>query len=179
MIVEWESALKCYSETCTNCKGAMHYGTCNEMASKDIFEAVEANGWQRCSACHRIVELGTGCNHITLFIAICWFRLLTRITQLCLQPSILLLLRGNLEMVRMPYIQLLADNSSVFQLRNLLILIAYKYGIVGDWRWIVWIFHFCHLFTVLLNVSVNCEHFEFRTWLKEAQIINPAVTWEL
>lgn len=57
--------VECNSETCTNCKGAMHYGVCNETASKDILEALKANGWQRCSACHRIVELRTGCNHIT------------------------------------------------------------------------------------------------------------------
>lgn len=59
------TCVECNSETCTNCKGAMHYGACNEMASKDILEAVKANGWQTCSACHRIVELRTGCNHIT------------------------------------------------------------------------------------------------------------------
>ncbi|KAL1893926.1 hypothetical protein Sste5346_006067 [Sporothrix stenoceras] len=56
----------CYVSTCTICKGATHNGPCPEdAASQDVLRIAQENGWQQCFGCKRLVELDTGCNHMT------------------------------------------------------------------------------------------------------------------
>lgn len=56
----------CATRTCTMCKGAAHGGDCpNDTALQQVLEMAEANQWKRCNSCSAVVELVTGCNHIT------------------------------------------------------------------------------------------------------------------
>ncbi|PBP19053.1 IBR finger domain protein [Diplocarpon rosae] len=56
----------CRAVTCTICKVAAHRGDCPEdTALQQVLEVAKDNEWQRCWSCHRVVELDTGCNHIT------------------------------------------------------------------------------------------------------------------
>lgn len=59
--------LDCCAETCTTCKGAAHRGMdCPEdLGTIEILEFARENGWQRCYSCQCMVELDTGCNHIS------------------------------------------------------------------------------------------------------------------
>ena len=59
----------CSESTCTSCKGPAHDGKdCPEdPASKELLQLARERGWQRCFSCHRMVELNTGCNHISEF----------------------------------------------------------------------------------------------------------------
>ncbi|KAL2836858.1 hypothetical protein BJX68DRAFT_273338 [Aspergillus pseudodeflectus] len=52
--------------TCRSCKGRAHTGNCpTDTELKSLLEIAKRQGWQRCFACWRIVELLHGCNHIT------------------------------------------------------------------------------------------------------------------
>ena len=56
----------CETVTCTISKGTEHGGDCPEdEALKVVLETARENQWQRCYNCHRLVELDTGCNHMT------------------------------------------------------------------------------------------------------------------
>ncbi|KAI6709609.1 hypothetical protein JHW43_007879 [Diplocarpon mali] len=60
------SCQRCRAVTCTICKSAAHRGDCPEdTALQLVLEVARDNGWQRCWSCHRMVELDTGCNHMT------------------------------------------------------------------------------------------------------------------
>ncbi|KAK0761166.1 hypothetical protein N5P37_006112 [Trichoderma harzianum] len=60
------TCIKCRSETCTICKGQSHDDHCPEdAATLEVLRIAKENGWQRCYSCHRLVDLSTGCNHIT------------------------------------------------------------------------------------------------------------------
>ncbi|KAK3074708.1 hypothetical protein LTR53_002651 [Teratosphaeriaceae sp. CCFEE 6253] len=53
-------------DTCVACKQATHAGACptnEELAA--FLAAAGLHGWQRCFDCNRVVELRTGCNHMT------------------------------------------------------------------------------------------------------------------
>lgn len=57
---------KCQKETCARCKAAGHQNECPlDPSLQSILAAAAAEGWQRCRACGRMIELRTGCNHIT------------------------------------------------------------------------------------------------------------------
>lgn len=57
---------ECKSKTCTLCKGAFHDDACPENTeTQTVLQLANEQGWQRCSQCHRIVELNTGCYHIS------------------------------------------------------------------------------------------------------------------
>lgn len=57
---------RCRSFTCTTCKKASHQGDCPEdTATNELLRLAEDEGWQRCYACSRVVELRHGCNHIS------------------------------------------------------------------------------------------------------------------
>ena len=57
---------KCCSRTCISCKLAAHEGDCAEdEATMQVLDIAKENGWRRCPKCERMVELYTGCNHIT------------------------------------------------------------------------------------------------------------------
>ncbi|KAH0359485.1 hypothetical protein KCU65_g9938, partial [Aureobasidium melanogenum] len=56
----------CGKRTCAVCKAAAHRGDCpHDEALQQLLQAAEAQGWQRCYSCRRLVELRHGCNHMT------------------------------------------------------------------------------------------------------------------
>lgn len=60
------TCVKCYSSTCTSCKGPAHERDCPpDAATLDVLRMANDRGWQRCSSCRILVELSTGCNHIS------------------------------------------------------------------------------------------------------------------
>ncbi|EKJ77658.1 hypothetical protein FPSE_02156 [Fusarium pseudograminearum CS3096] len=57
---------KCDRKTCIHCNGPRHTGVCpNDTASRQVLQLADQNGWQQCYSCHRVVELETGCYHMT------------------------------------------------------------------------------------------------------------------
>lgn len=57
---------RCRLQTCTICKGSTHVGDCPwDEATRQLLQTADGSGWQRCYSCRRVVELHTGCNHIT------------------------------------------------------------------------------------------------------------------
>jgi hypothetical protein len=58
---------RCEAKTCATCKAAFHEGEdCPENpATQELIRMAEEEGWQRCFLCRRLVELSTGCNHIS------------------------------------------------------------------------------------------------------------------
>ena len=56
----------CHHQTCTLCKRDTHTGDCpNDPALQSLMALAAETGWRQCYSCHRMVELSTGCNHIT------------------------------------------------------------------------------------------------------------------
>ena len=56
----------CKQETCAICKLPWHTGDCpQDTALQALLQTATENGWQRCTSCHRLIELDIGCNHIT------------------------------------------------------------------------------------------------------------------
>ena len=56
----------CSMSTCTTCKGNAHNGDCPEdLSIQATLATAREEGWQRCTGCGAMVELDTGCNHIT------------------------------------------------------------------------------------------------------------------
>ncbi|KAH8198446.1 hypothetical protein TruAng_007378 [Truncatella angustata] len=57
---------KCGDLTCSLCKQASHGGVCpRDEASQQVLGMALTEGWQRCPTCQTLVELNTGCNHMT------------------------------------------------------------------------------------------------------------------
>jgi hypothetical protein len=54
----------CNRKSCTLCKKIIHRGDCVDDFA-EVLELARAEGWQRCPNCSHIVELRSGCNHIT------------------------------------------------------------------------------------------------------------------
>ena len=56
----------CNKVTCTICKGVAHGGNCPEDTNTQaVLGIARQEGRQRCEGCHRVIELGIGCNHMT------------------------------------------------------------------------------------------------------------------
>ncbi|KAG9693863.1 hypothetical protein KCU95_g6185, partial [Aureobasidium melanogenum] len=56
----------CGKRTCGICKAAAHRGDCpRDEALQQFLQAADNQGWQRCYVCRRVVDLRSGCNHIT------------------------------------------------------------------------------------------------------------------
>ena len=56
----------CTQRSCTLCKLPQHSGRCpDDPAREQVLQLARREGWQSCSRCHAIVELRTGCNHMT------------------------------------------------------------------------------------------------------------------
>lgn len=57
----------CYSKTCSICKGKCHENEdCpSNQGVKELLSIAVEEKWQRCYSCRRMVELTTGCNHIS------------------------------------------------------------------------------------------------------------------
>ncbi|RYP70109.1 hypothetical protein DL769_005086 [Monosporascus sp. CRB-8-3] len=58
---------ECGARTCTACKAAAHGGgDCpNDVQLQRVLQLAREQGWQRCQNCWGMVELNTGCNHMT------------------------------------------------------------------------------------------------------------------
>lgn len=56
----------CFTLTCIRCKRATHTGPCDEPQDREVLEFTSTQGWRRCYHCRAVIELNTGCNHITL-----------------------------------------------------------------------------------------------------------------
>lgn len=57
---------QCGRRTCVLCKKPAHHGDCpTDDNVEEVLELSQLEGWQRCSSCRQMVELRTGCNHIT------------------------------------------------------------------------------------------------------------------
>lgn len=64
------TCVRCSGETCISCKGARHARDCpQDKATQDVLRLAKENGWQSCYSCHRLVELGIGCNHMSTLCA--------------------------------------------------------------------------------------------------------------
>ena len=60
------SKLHCGRRTCVLCKKPAHDGDCpTDDHTEAVLELAQLEGWQRCSSCRNMVELRTGCNHMT------------------------------------------------------------------------------------------------------------------
>lgn len=63
---ERATCVACGTHTCTICKNNVHSGDCPmDTATHQTLEIGRQRGWQRCYSCRQLVELDTGCNHIT------------------------------------------------------------------------------------------------------------------
>ncbi|KAF1939586.1 ariadne RING finger [Clathrospora elynae] len=58
---------KCSTDTCVICNNRYHYGTdCpDDHALRQTRDLAREMGWQTCFACDRVVQLRSGCNHMT------------------------------------------------------------------------------------------------------------------
>lgn len=54
----------CNRQTCTLCKKSTHQGECVDDRI-EVLKLGKAKGWQRCLNCSHLIELRSGCNHIT------------------------------------------------------------------------------------------------------------------
>lgn len=60
------TCVRCSAATCTICKGVSHSGDCPEDTdTQEVLRIAMENEWQRCPSCRRVVELRTGCHHIS------------------------------------------------------------------------------------------------------------------
>ena len=56
----------CQHSTCTLCKGEIHGGECpSDSSAQALLALASQEGWMRCYSCKRMVELDTGCHHMT------------------------------------------------------------------------------------------------------------------
>ncbi|KAI3340470.1 hypothetical protein F4824DRAFT_423230 [Ustulina deusta] len=57
---------ECKTQTCETCKGATHRGDCpSDTGLQQVLEVARQERWQRCPQCFNMIELNTGCFHIT------------------------------------------------------------------------------------------------------------------
>lgn len=56
----------CGAHTCVSCKEAMHRGS-NCPKDEELLSLASREGWKRCPSCRRVIELNTGCYHMSTF----------------------------------------------------------------------------------------------------------------
>jgi hypothetical protein len=57
---------QCRKGTCVFCKGAKHVGDCPlDEATQEVLSFASKNGNQRCYKCRHVVQITSGCNHIS------------------------------------------------------------------------------------------------------------------
>ncbi|KAI9669472.1 MAG: hypothetical protein M1817_004697 [Caeruleum heppii] len=66
----------CHDQTCSICKQHVHVGDCpQDPHMRQLLDLARTSGWQRCLDCGRMLELVTGCNHMTAeFCYVCGLR---------------------------------------------------------------------------------------------------------
>lgn len=58
----------CGAWTCVGCRRAAHAGECGpDPGMRLTLAAAKAEGWCRCGGCGHVIELGSGCNHISKY----------------------------------------------------------------------------------------------------------------
>jgi hypothetical protein len=64
---DYGTCAKCRARTCAHCKGAFHRGAAcpKDKATQDVLNLAQTAGWKKCFSCNMMVELDSGCNHIT------------------------------------------------------------------------------------------------------------------
>lgn len=66
IVADRATCQSCGMVTCSICKLADHGGDCPEdEALRSVLQVAKDNHWQRCYGCYRLVELATGCYHMT------------------------------------------------------------------------------------------------------------------
>jgi hypothetical protein len=85
------TCLDCNTVTCTICKATGHEGDCPaDTGLHQVLATAAVNGWQRCYSCRRVVELDTGCNHMTYVFSLVYITNSTNEQQMHMSCSILL-----------------------------------------------------------------------------------------
>jgi hypothetical protein len=57
---------RCSRALCMCCKQTFHYGNCPpDAATQQVLDLAADQGWQPCPSCRTMVELRSGCYHIT------------------------------------------------------------------------------------------------------------------
>ncbi|KAI0429123.1 hypothetical protein F5Y09DRAFT_332035 [Xylaria sp. FL1042] len=57
---------ECKAQTCETCKGGTHEGDCpSDTGLQEVLEIARQEKWQRCPECFTMIELNTGCFHMT------------------------------------------------------------------------------------------------------------------
>ncbi|KAF1361764.1 ariadne RING finger [Lizonia empirigonia] len=58
---------ECVTATCSRCNNGYHYNTAcpDDEALRETQALAQAMGWKSCNNCDRMIQLRTGCNHIT------------------------------------------------------------------------------------------------------------------
>ena len=95
----------CDQVTCTICKTPAHSGDCpTNPALQALLDLAKREHYQQCQQCKRIIELHTGCNHMTYDILVLFYNphFTKQSTQMSLRQPILLRMWRLLEVVRMP-----------------------------------------------------------------------------
>lgn len=88
----------CGKRTCAICKAAAHRGDCSgDEALQQFLQAADNQGWQRCYVCRRVVDLRSGCNHITFVLVLVSSKIVLTHLQLPMRCPFLLRLRSFLE----------------------------------------------------------------------------------
>ncbi|KAL7624603.1 hypothetical protein AAE478_006170 [Parahypoxylon ruwenzoriense] len=60
---------ECGHQTCITCKGPSHFGDCpHDQSLQQVLQIADQEGWQRCTNCLSMIELNTGCFHMTINI---------------------------------------------------------------------------------------------------------------
>lgn len=69
----------CGAETCVTCKAETHQGDCPaDEGTQQLLEVARGQRWQRCYQCRRVIELNTGCYHITSVFSSRWLMIHNR-----------------------------------------------------------------------------------------------------
>ncbi|KAH6664098.1 hypothetical protein B0J14DRAFT_493984, partial [Halenospora varia] len=64
--VNWIDCKQCGTLTCISCKHGAHDGECaDDIGAKELRSLAEENGWKACPRCEWMIELSSGCQHIT------------------------------------------------------------------------------------------------------------------
>lgn len=82
----------CGTHTCSRCRGAVHPGRghrCeHDSGQKAVLELASQKGWARCPACDQMIELRSGCYHMTCVCAVQFCYLCKSLWKTCHCPRL-------------------------------------------------------------------------------------------